>query len=40
MLNVTCLGASWLRTVIASRADVGVSLGILNLIIPSFSDAA
>ena len=35
-----CLGASWLRTVMASKADVDASLGILILMIRSLSDAA
>ena len=40
VLNDTCLGAGWLRAVMASRPDTGALSGIFNLMIPSFSDAA
>ena len=40
VLNDMCLGSGWLRTVMASRANVDAFMGVLNLVNPSLSDAA
>ena len=39
VLNDTCLGAGWLKGVMASSADVDASLGILHLTISRLFDA-
>ena len=39
MLNKTCLVAGWLRVVMISMVDADALFGILNSMIPSFSDA-